>query len=132
MEALKHTDSTSGTESGKKQGYPGREETKVGVLRLYELTQDPLPLKLARYFILQRGQRDDKGGVYFAKAKDSPNALWRDLEDKNLYITRGIGSVRQWEGFGDPYVLLDLESEGCHAETYATFALINWSQECCN
>ncbi|CAH0026174.1 unnamed protein product, partial [Clonostachys rhizophaga] len=41
-------------------------------------------------------------------------------------MTGGIGSVRQWEGLGQAYFLLDLEHEGCYAETCATFALINW------
>ncbi len=201
MKALKHIDSTFGTEPGKKQGYPGHEEIEIGLLRLYELKGDPLTLKLARYFILQRGQHDDKDEVYFdhearargadpyqhmgsehkpwyheprdyayqqanipltqqkevkghsvramyyytaatdlvhllsekepeeaASVKNALITLWRDLVDKKLYITGGIGSVTQWEGFGEAYALPDLESQGCYAETCATFALIHWCQ----
>lgn len=201
MKALRHVDSVFGVEPTKKQGYPGHEEIEIGLLRLYELTHDPLPLKLAHYFIFQRGQRNDKGEIYFddearargadpyqhmgsehkpwyeeprdygyqqadhpitelrevkghsvramyyftaatdlarlltdkdadaaGKVKHSLDLLWRDLVDGKMYVTGGIGSVRQWEGFGEPYALPDLESQGCYAETCATFALINWCQ----
>ncbi|ETI25852.1 hypothetical protein G647_02629 [Cladophialophora carrionii CBS 160.54] len=208
--AIQHIDSIFGPESAKKQGYPGHQEIELALLRLHEMTHDPLPLKLARYFILERGRHyEDDGGdnhtpkgdaaeIYFdreARARgadpyehmgsehkpwyheprdyayqqaDRPLAeqtqlrghavramyyltgatdlvrvigdqdpavrkvqpalsrLWRDLVDSKLYITGGIGSVTQWEGFGDAYALPDLESQGCYAETCATFALIHW------
>ncbi|KAJ4188464.1 hypothetical protein NW755_006626 [Fusarium falciforme] len=63
----KHLDSIFGTEPGKKRGYPGHQEIEIGLLRLYELTQDPLPLKLATYFITERGRRDEKDETYFDK-----------------------------------------------------------------
>ncbi|SPO06043.1 uncharacterized protein DNG_08732 [Cephalotrichum gorgonifer] len=198
MKVCKHLDSVFGTEPGKKQGYPGHQEIEIGLLRLFELTKNPLPLKLAKYFILQRGQRDDKDEVYFDKEAfargadpydmmgtegkqwyhgdrdygyqqaDGPlvdatevkghsvramyyytaatdlvrlcadsdsevaqlrpalDRLWRNMVDKKMYVTGGLGSVTQWEGFGPAYVLPDLESEGCYAETCAAFALINW------
>ncbi|KAK4939470.1 hypothetical protein LTR10_020276 [Elasticomyces elasticus] len=199
MKALRHVDSVFGLEPTKKQGYPGHEEIEIGLLRLYELTRDPLPLKLARYFIFQRGQHNDRNEIYFddearargadpyqhmgsehkpwyeeprdyayqqadhpitelrevkghsvramyyftaatdlarlldqdaeaSKIKHSLDLLWRDLVDRKMYVTGGIGSVRQWEGFGESYALPDLESQGCYAETCATFALINWCQ----
>ena len=56
---------SSAPKSGKKRGYPGHEEIEIGLLRLYEMTGDPLPLKLARYFILERGQRDENDEIYF-------------------------------------------------------------------
>ncbi|EXJ57110.1 hypothetical protein A1O7_07454 [Cladophialophora yegresii CBS 114405] len=207
--AMQHIDSIFGPEPAKKQGYPGHQEVELALLRLHETTQDPLPLKLARYFILERGRHydhadedkhtsEDGAEIYFdheARARgadpyehmgsehkpwyheprdyayqqaDRPLAeqtrlqghavramyyltgatdlvrllgdqdpavrkvqpalsrLWRDLVDSKLYITGGLGSVRQWEGFGEPYALPDLESQGCYAETCATFALIHW------
>lgn len=198
MKVCRHLDEVFGLEAGRKPGYPGHQEIEIGLLRLYELTFDPLPLKLARYFILQRGRRDEKDEIYFDKeafargadpyeemgsehkgwyhgtrdygyhqadkpleeaneveghsvramyyytaatdlvrllaAKDAEVArlvpalqqLWRDMVDKKMYVTGALGSVTQWEGFGPAYVLGDLESEGCYAETCATFALINW------
>jgi DUF1680 family protein len=206
--ALQHVDSIFGPEPTKRQGYPGHQEIELALLRLHELTLDPLPLKLARYFILERGKHyDDKENtapeaeapeIYFdrearargadpyehmgsehkpwyreprdyayqqadrplaeqtelhghavramyyltgatdlvrllgdqdqavRKIKPALSRLWRDLVDSKLYITGGIGSVTQWEGFGDAYALPDLESQGCYAETCATFALIHW------
>lgn len=196
MKVIKHVDSVFGAEPGKKRGYPGHEEIEIGLLRLYELTQDPLLLKLAEYFILERGTRDERGEIYFDKeawargndpgdwdsfemrptyrkprdygyhqadrplvlateicghsvramyyltaatdlvrltgneaVKAAVNRLWRDMVDRKMYITGGLGSVKQWEGFGDPYVLGDTEEGGiCYAETCATFGLIVWCQ----
>ncbi|KAM0443329.1 hypothetical protein ACHAQK_003692 [Fusarium lateritium] len=198
MKVCRHLDSVFGTEPGKKRGYPGHQEIELGLLRLFELNGDPLPLKLARYFIHERGQRDEKGETWFDKEAfargadpyahmdtehkawfrdprdyayqqaDEPLAeatevkghsvramyfytaatdlvrlspdtdeeapklqaalkrLWADMAHKKMYVTGGLGSVTQWEGFGAPYQLPDLESEGCYAETCASFALINW------
>jgi uncharacterized protein len=196
MKVIKHIDSVFGPEPGKKHGYPGHEEIEIGLLRLYELTNEPLLLKVAEYFILERGKRDDRGEIYFDKEAwargndpsdwdsfemrptyqkprdygyhqaDLPlvqateicghsvramyyltaatdlvrltgnraveaavHRLWRDMVDKKMYITGGLGSVRQWEGFGAPYVLGDTEEGGiCYAETCATFGLIVWCQ----
>lgn len=196
MKVVRHIDSVFGEEPGKKRGYPGHEEIEIGLLRLYELTKEPLLLKVAQYFILERGSRDDKGETYFDKeawargndpgdwdsfemrpvyrgprdygyhqadvplvdakeikghsvramyyltaatdlvrltghqgVKASVDRLWRDMVDRKMYITGGLGTVRQWEGFGHPYVLGDTEEGGvCYAETCATFGLIVWCQ----
>lgn len=72
MKAIKHVDSLFGIENGKKQGYPGHQEIEIGLLRLYEMTGDPLCLKVARYFILQRGVHDENDEIYYdyeAKAR---------------------------------------------------------------
>ncbi|KAJ0333146.1 hypothetical protein COL922a_010970 [Colletotrichum nupharicola] len=171
-------------------------KSNLGLLRLYGMTQDPLLLQVAQYFILERGTRDEKDEIYFdkeawARGNDpgdwlsfefrptyrmprdygyhqadrrladatelvghsvramyfmtavtdlvrltkhegihkSLAALWRDMVDKKMYITGGLGSVRQWEGFGHPYVLGDTEEGGvCYAETCATFGMIGWCQ----
>lgn len=52
--------------------------------------------------------------------KDSVTRLWRDIIDKHLYIHGGIGSVSQWEGFGEPF---DLRWD-CYSETCASIGLI--------
>lgn len=63
------------------------------------------------------------------KIKASIDRLWRDMVDKKIYITGGLGAMRQWEGFGEPYFLQDTEREGtCYAETCACFAMILWCQ----
>ncbi|KAF6840754.1 hypothetical protein CMUS01_03851 [Colletotrichum musicola] len=195
MRAVRHVDSVFGPEPGKKRGYPGHEEIEIGLLRLHELTKNPLPLKLARYFILERGARDEKGEIYFDKEAwargndpgdwdtfemrptyrrprdyayhqaDVPlvdatelkghavramylltaatdlvrltgdagldaalDRLWRDMVDRKMYVTGGLGAVRQWEGFGHARALPDAEEDGCgcYAETCATFGMIVW------
>lgn len=170
MRVCAHLDSVFGREAGKKSGYPGHQEIEIGLLRLYELTNDPLPLKLAKYFILERGQRDDKDENYFdkeaiarggdpydhigteakawyaeprdygyqqadvplvdatevkghsvramyyytaatdlvricgatdpevAKLRPALDRLWRNMIDKKMYVTGGLGAVTQWEG----------------------------------
>ncbi|RDW58933.1 glycoside hydrolase family 127 protein [Aspergillus mulundensis] len=196
LKALRHVDSVFGSEPGKKRGYPGHQEIEIGLLRLYELCGEPMLLKLAKYFISERGQRDDKGEMYFdheARARggdpydhfggemkawfeyprdysynqsDRPlteatevkghavramyyyiaatdlvrltgdnevkaalDRMWADMTERKLYITGGIGAMRQWEGFGAKYVLGDTEESGtCYAETCACFALILWCQ----
>lgn len=60
--------------------------------------------------------------------KTALQRLWRDLVDKKLYVTGGIGNARHNEGFEAPYLLGDLEVQGCYAETCASFGLINWCQ----
>ncbi|CAK7237702.1 hypothetical protein SBRCBS47491_010088 [Sporothrix bragantina] len=197
MKVVRHIDSIFGAEPGKKRGYPGHEEIEIGLLRLYELTKEPLLLKVAQYFILERGTRDDKGQIYFdleawARGNDPDDyhtfemrpvyrqprdyayhqadcrlvdtdelkghsvramyyltaatdlvrltgnddiqsaltRLWRDMVDRKMYITGGLGSMRQWEGFGPSYVLHDTEEGGvCYAETCATFGMIVWCQK---
>ncbi|GES64124.1 DUF1680 domain protein [Aspergillus terreus] len=194
MKAVRHVDSVFGPEEGKKHGYPGHQEIEIGLLRLYELTGDALLLKLAEYFILERGKRDAQGESFYdheAKARgadpydgmgtemratyrfprdysyhqahkplveqdeimghsvravyymtaatdyvrltgnravqEAVDRLWRDTVDTKIYVTGGLGAMRQWEGFGPRYFLGDAE-EGhtCYAETCASFGLINW------
>ncbi len=218
MNAIRHVDGVFGVEPGKKRGYPGHQEIEIGLLRLYELTgrRDDLLLKLAKYFIHERGQRDEAGEIYFdheARARggdpydhmdlemrvcyqvprdygyhqaDCPieeateakghavramyfytaatdlcrltgdadadgnnnnnnnnnnqnqnqqikaalDRLWRDVVDHKIYITGGLGAIRQWEGFGPAYLLHDTEEGGtCYAETCASFALIVWCRQ---
>ena len=49
-------DRTFGSEEGKIQGYPGHEELELALIRLYRITGNKNHLKLAKYFIDQRGQ----------------------------------------------------------------------------
>lgn len=78
-----HIDSVIGPEEGKLHGYPGHEEIELALVRMYHATGDALMLKLARYFINQRGTKP-----YFfveeAKRRDSNNYF--DQNDfKQLY-----------------------------------------------
>ncbi|KAL4888351.1 hypothetical protein BDV59DRAFT_188697 [Aspergillus ambiguus] len=59
--------------------------------------------------------------------QDAVDRLWRDTVDAKIYVTGGLGAMRQWEGFGPRFFMGDAE-EGhtCYAETCASFGLINW------
>lgn len=46
-----------GTGPGQKPGYPGHEEIELALVKLYHVTHDPEHLRLAGYFVDQRGQR---------------------------------------------------------------------------
>lgn len=53
----------------------------------------------------------------------TPVRLWEDMVKGKMYLTGGIGSHRQGEAFGDPYVLPD---DG-YAETCAQISAFFWS-----
>ncbi len=50
--------------------------------------------------------------------------LWNTLHNKNMYITGGIGSTRNNEGFTYDY---DLPNETAYAETCASVAVVFWN-----
>jgi len=52
-----YIDSVFGLEEGKIPGYCGHEEIELALVRLYEATNEPRYLKLAAYFVNQRGQK---------------------------------------------------------------------------
>lgn len=52
----RHIDSVIGPEEGKLHGYPGHEEIELALIRMYHATGDELMLKLAGYFIDERGK----------------------------------------------------------------------------
>jgi DUF1680 family protein len=56
-------DRNIGPEEGKLHGYPGHEIAEMALARLYEITKDEKHLKLAKYFIDERGKRP----YYFAE-----------------------------------------------------------------
>ena len=46
--------------------------------------------------------------------------LWNNMVEKKMYLTGGIGAMKQWEGFGLNYFLPSSTDEGgCYAETCA-------------
>ncbi len=51
-----YIDSMFGGEEGKLKGYPGHPVIEMALMRLYELTQNERHLKMAQFFIKQRGQ----------------------------------------------------------------------------
>ena len=51
--------------------------------------------------------------------------LWHDMVIRKMYVTGGIGAIKQWEGFGLPYFLPQSTDEGgCYAETCASIGIM--------
>ncbi|MBQ2434010.1 MAG: glycoside hydrolase family 127 protein, partial [Clostridia bacterium] len=81
---VKHIYERFGTEEGKLRGYPGHEELELALVKLYEETGEEEHLKLAKYFIDERGQSP----LFFdAEAeKDGRGPAWvRSVHERNLY-----------------------------------------------
>lgn len=75
--------SVFGAEPGKLRGYPGHPEIELALMRLYQVTQNPEHLKLAAYFIRERGQPP----LYFdeeAKRHGVPRNWMRTFNDPAL------------------------------------------------
>lgn len=181
-------------------GYPGHPEIELALLRLYNITNDPKHLELARYFITERGNPTGADGRHFYTVEaekrgereterpycwpypksywyqqahkpilqqesieghsvramylltavadlvhldtkspsqsGSPSGeiqgykqalmrLWNNMVGKKMYLTGGIGAMKQWEGFGIDYFLPQGTMEGgCYAETCAAIGVM--------
>jgi DUF1680 family protein len=173
-----HIDSVFGPEPGKLRGYDGHQEIELALVKLYEATGEERYVKLAAFFINERGQEPnylvaewEKRGktthwrpgvvpqphleyhqahkpvreqevavghavraVYMYTAMADLAALtgdesllaacrrlWRNIVDKQLYITGGIGSTHHGEAFTFDY---DLPNDTVYAETCASIGLI--------
>ncbi|KAF3045458.1 hypothetical protein E8E12_005741 [Didymella heteroderae] len=61
--------------------------------------------------------------------KKAVSRLWNNMVEKKMYITGGIGSIKQWEGFGQDYFLPQGTDEGgCYAETCAAIGVMMLAQ----
>ncbi len=87
-------DKNIGAEEGKIHGYPGHEILEMALVRLYEITKDPKHLKLAEYFINERG----KSPLFFEKeTKENENEFaWKDSYFKYQYYQAGL-PIREQE-----------------------------------
>lgn len=76
-----------GTEEGKIPGYPGHEVAEMALVALYEVTGKEEHLKLAKYFIDQRGQEP----LFFEEEcrKNGNTCLWDDTYMKKQYYQAG-------------------------------------------
>jgi DUF1680 family protein len=51
--------------------------------------------------------------------------LWDNMTGKKMYLTGGIGAMKQWEGFGIDYFLPQgTDDGGCYAETCASIGVM--------
>ena len=166
----------------RERGIPGHQEIEYGLIRMYMATGKVDYLKLASYFIDERGQnseyfyeeREKRGWVHFnmnpldtkysqcyAPVRQQTTAeghsvravymytamarlaginkdngllnacriLWDNIIEKRMYITGGIGSTAEYEGFTIDY---DLPNDTVYAETCASIGLIFFSKSMLN
>ena len=69
-------DRVMGPEEGKIRGYPGHQEIELALVKLYEITKDEKHLRLAKYFIDERGREP----LYFREENEKygNNFYWKD------------------------------------------------------
>ena len=179
-----HIDSVFGSEPEKLKGYPGHEEIELALVKLYGVTGENRYLKLAKYFVDERGREPnyldaeyencaDKSkyrnprewGLKYSQAHlpvreqataeghsvramylyaamadlaretgdkelaEACKRLWRNVTQRRMYITGGIGSQAYGEGFTMDY---DLPNDRSYTETCASIGLIFWAQRMLN
>lgn len=57
--------------------------------------------------------------------RDATERLWNSMVEKKMYLTGGIGAIKQWEGFGIDYFLPQGTDEGgCYSETCAAIGVM--------
>ena len=80
-------DKTFGTEADKLKGYPGHEIIEMALMRMYQITKDEKHLKLAKYFVDERG----KSPLYLEQETEkNKNAFyWKDSYFKYQYYQAG-------------------------------------------
>lgn len=85
---VNHIDSVFGPEDGKKKGYPGHEILEMALMKLYQITKEEKHLKLAKYFIDQRGQKP----LYFEieMKENNTSFYWEESYFKYQYYQAGL------------------------------------------
>jgi len=87
-----YVDDHFGLEEGKRRGYPGHEVAEMALIRLYEVTGEEKYLKLAAYFVNERGREPN----YFAQEEALRAASeGRPARHANLYYYQAEKPVRE-------------------------------------
>jgi uncharacterized protein len=86
-------DRTFGREQGKKRGYCGHPEIELALIRLYKLTGDKKHLKLAKYFIDERGAEPSYFDAEALERGEDPKKWWWN---KSYDVVQAHKPVRQF------------------------------------
>ena len=93
-----HIDSVIGPEPGKLHGYPGHPVIEMALMRLYGVTHEEKHLRLAKYFVDQRGQAP----LYFEEEdrRNQNRFFWRDspLRYRYYQAERPVREQKDAEG----------------------------------
>jgi hypothetical protein len=169
-----HVAAVFGPKAGQKRGYPGHPEIELALVKLYRATGEARYLRLAQFFVDERGRRPHYFDVE-AAARGEPlrpdyysgheynqshlpvreqtaaeghavramylysgmadlaaetgdaalraacRRLWRNVTERRMYLTGGVGAARNGERFTSDY---DLPNETAYAETCAAIGLV--------
>jgi len=155
-----HIDSTF--RLGNKPWFSGHEEIELALVKLYRVTNNDRYLKLADWYLQQRGKQHSQWGnsAYWQDVlpvKEQKNitghavramylytgaadvgsltgdlaymsamkSVWEDVVQRNMYLTGGIGSSGNNEGFTHDY---DLPNQSAYCETCASVGMVFWNQ----
>ncbi len=154
-----HIDSTF--RIANKPWFSGHEEIELALVKLYKVTNDDRYLKLADWYLQQRGMHRQWGNSAYwqdvlpvkeqknitghavramylytgaadvgsltgdASYMNAMEAVWKDVVQRNMYLTGGIGSAGSNEGFTHDY---DLPNQSAYCETCASVGMVFWNQ----
>ena len=98
--------------------------------------QDHVPVREAtevtghcvRQLYLDAGVTDLHLETGEAALLDVLQARWRDMIERKMYLTGGLGAHHTDEAFGDPY---ELPPDRCYGETCAAIASLHGTGGCC-
>lgn len=149
--------------------FSGHEEIELALVKLYKTTKNDRYLKLADWYLQQRGHQYYPYGTnwitpdYWQDVKlvkdqteitghavramylytgaadvaaitgdegylNAMKTVWEDVVQRNMYLTGGIGSAGDNEGFSKDY---DLPNEDAYCETCASVGMVLWNQRMC-
>lgn len=152
-----------------RQWFSGHEEIELALVKLYKTTKNDRYLKLADWYLKQRGHQYYPYGSnwitpdYWQDVKlvkdqteitghavramylytgaadvaaltgdegymNAMKTVWEDVVYRNMYLTGGIGSAGDNEGFSHDY---DLPNEDAYCETCASVGMVLWNQRMC-
>lgn len=151
-----------GPDEGQKHVPSGHPIIEMALVKLYQVTNEPKYLAMARYFVDETGRGTDghrlspysqdhmpilqqneivghavRAGYLFSGVTDvasiqqdtalfaAVKRVWNNMAGRKLYITGGIGSRAQGEGFGPDYELNNFNN---YCETCASIANVYWNQ----
>lgn len=80
-----HIDTVFGPESGKKRGYPGHQELELALVKLYRVTGERRYLKLAQFFLDERGRRPHFFELEaLSRGEDPDKSPYREMLNRNF------------------------------------------------
>ncbi len=111
MKFADYVESRFGTEVGKCKGYPGHEIAEMALVRLYEQTGEERYLKLARYFIEERGSLpyywdgEEEGKQLKAEQKEKEHYQYyqahRPVREQDEAVGHAVRAVYLYSGMAD-------------------------------